>query len=106
MFDIGFAELLVIAVVGLLVLGPDRLPEATRTGVLWLGRLRRSLTRARETISRELNTDEIRQQLYNEDILRELRERAHSTDTTFPEPPIAPSPESGPEPSRADQRDG
>lgn len=106
MFDVGFAELLVIAVVGLLVVGPDRLPEAARTGALWLGRLRRSLTRARETLSRELNTDEIRQQLYNEEILRELRERAESADTAPPATPLEPPPDPGPEPSRADHRDG
>ena len=41
MFDIGFAELLLIAVVGLLVIGPERLPSAIRTTSLWLGRLRR-----------------------------------------------------------------
>ena len=41
MFDIGGLELLLIAVVGLLVIGPERLPEALRTLGLWLGRLRR-----------------------------------------------------------------
>ena len=43
MFDIGFAELLLIAVLGLLVLGPERLPTAVRTISLWLGRLREAL---------------------------------------------------------------
>ena len=37
MFDIGFAELLLVAVVGLLVIGPERLPEAIRTGSAWVG---------------------------------------------------------------------
>ena len=38
MFDIGFSELLLIAIIGLLVLGPERLPTAIRTASLWLGR--------------------------------------------------------------------
>ena len=38
MFDVGFAELVIIAVVGLLVIGPERLPGAIRTGAAWLNR--------------------------------------------------------------------
>ena len=44
MFDIGGIELMVIAVVALLVIGPERLPEALRTLGLWFGRLRRTVT--------------------------------------------------------------
>ncbi|MEE8077677.1 MAG: twin-arginine translocase TatA/TatE family subunit, partial [Pseudomonadales bacterium] len=40
MFEIGFPELMLIAVVGLLVIGPERLPEALRTLGLWFGRMR------------------------------------------------------------------
>jgi sec-independent protein translocase protein TatB len=39
MFDIGFTELLLIGVVALIVLGPDRLPGAVRTAGLWIGRI-------------------------------------------------------------------
>ena len=42
MFDIGFAELLIIGVVSLLVIGPERLPDAIRTTSAWVNRLRRS----------------------------------------------------------------
>jgi len=52
MFDIGFAELLLIGVVGLLVLGPERLPGAVRTVSLWVGRLRRSRRRLPAEASR------------------------------------------------------
>ena len=41
MFDIGFTELLIVAIVGLLVIGPERLPGAVRTGGAWLSRIRR-----------------------------------------------------------------
>ena len=53
MFDIGFAELLVIAVLGLLILGPERLPGAIRTTSLWIGRLRRSFNDIRSEIEKE-----------------------------------------------------
>ena len=42
MFDIGFAELVLVGVVGLLVIGPERLPGTIRTASLWLNRFRRS----------------------------------------------------------------
>lgn len=72
MFDIGFAELVLIMVVGLLVLGPERLPGAVRTASLWIGRIRRSFQEVRADIEREIGADEIRQQLHNESILKQL----------------------------------
>ncbi|HAR30669.1 MAG TPA: twin-arginine translocase subunit TatB, partial [Gammaproteobacteria bacterium] len=42
MFEVSFQELLLVAIVALVVLGPERLPSALRTLGLWLGRLRRS----------------------------------------------------------------
>jgi len=74
MFDIGFAELLLIGTVSLLVIGPERLPTAVRTAGLWLGRLRRSFNEVKRDIERELRTDEIRQTLHNERVLRELKD--------------------------------
>ena len=41
MFDIGFAELIIIGIVALLVIGPERLPGAVRTASLWINRIRR-----------------------------------------------------------------
>jgi Sec-independent protein translocase protein TatA len=43
MFDVGFWELVVIAVVALIVIGPERLPKAARVAGMWLGRARRTL---------------------------------------------------------------
>jgi sec-independent protein translocase protein TatB len=53
MFEIGFPELILIAVVGLLVIGPERLPEALRTLGLWLGRMRRSFVAVKTEIEKE-----------------------------------------------------
>ena len=77
MFEIGFSELLLVALVALLVLGPDRLPGAARTAGLWIGRLKRSLGNLRTEVEREIGADEIRRQLHNERILemeRQLKE--------------------------------
>ena len=74
MFDIGFLELLFIAIVGLLVLGPERLPGAIRTVTLWIGRLRRSFNSIKQDIEREVGADEIRRQLHNEAILDTFKE--------------------------------
>ncbi|MHA7815728.1 MAG: Sec-independent protein translocase protein TatB [Pseudohaliea sp.] len=63
MFDIGFAELLLIAVVGLLVIGPERLPAAIRTGSAWLNRLRRGFNELKHEVQRELHNDEVMQEL-------------------------------------------
>lgn len=74
MFDIGFAELLLVSIIGLLVLGPERLPGAIRTVSLWAGRIRRSFQGMKADIERELGADEIRRQLHNESILNSLNE--------------------------------
>ena len=63
MFDIGFAELLLIGVVGLLVVGPEQLPGAVRTVLAWVNRFRRSFEQIRTEGRRELHNDEIMQKL-------------------------------------------
>ena len=73
MFDIGFPELVLVAIVGLLVIGPERLPEALRTLGLWLGRMRRSFTSVKNEIEKEIGMDEVRRQLHNEAIMEEMK---------------------------------
>ena len=63
MFDIGFAELLLIGVVGLLVVGPEQLPGAVRTTLAWVNRFRRSFDQIRTEVRRELHNDEVMQKL-------------------------------------------
>jgi len=63
MFDIGFLELLIIGVVALLVLGPERLPKAARTAGLWVGRIKRSVSGMQREISAQLEAEELRQKL-------------------------------------------
>ena len=74
MFDIGFPELLMISVVTLLVIGPEKLPETIRTASLWIGRIQRSFTNLRREIENEIGADEIRTQLHNESIMQDLED--------------------------------
>lgn len=72
MFDIAFSELLICGVVALIVIGPERMPEAVRTIGLWIGRFKRSLRDTRQEIERQIGVEDIRRQLHNEDIMRSL----------------------------------
>ncbi|MEJ6656851.1 MAG: Sec-independent protein translocase protein TatB [Pseudomonas sp.] len=75
MFDIGFLEMVIVAVVALLVLGPERLPGAVRMAGLYLGQIKRSLADVRSQVERELGADEIRQTLHNEKIMADLAKK-------------------------------
>lgn len=63
MFDIGFAELLLIGVVGLLVIGPERLPSTIRTVSAWLQQIRRGFNQIRTEVEQELHNDAVLQEL-------------------------------------------
>lgn len=63
MFDIGFWELFLIAVVALVVVGPERLPKLVRVTGLWVGRANASIQSIRTEISRELRAEELKQAL-------------------------------------------
>jgi sec-independent protein translocase protein TatB len=74
MFDgISTIETMVIIVVILLVIGPERLPETLRTLGLWVGRLQRSFTGVKNEIEKEIDMDGIRRQLHNEAVMEEMR---------------------------------
>ena len=60
MFDIGFTELVLVAVIGLLILGPERMPVAVRTIGLWVGKIKRTVSGVQKEIQDELRVDEIR----------------------------------------------
>jgi sec-independent protein translocase protein TatB len=82
MFDVGFFELVLIGIVALVVLGPEKLPGAIRTASLWIGRLRRSFNNIKQDIEREIGADDIRRQLRNEAILDKFKStKSQVTDT-------------------------
>src|SRR4051812_50120586 len=63
MFDVGFSELLVIAVVALLVLGPERLPKAARFAGLWVRRARSQWNSVKAEFERDIAKEELRRTL-------------------------------------------
>ncbi|AHL73782.1 preprotein translocase [Stutzerimonas stutzeri] len=94
MFDIGFTELLLIGLVALFVLGPERLPGAVRTAGLWIGRAKRSFANIKSEVEREIGADEIRRQLHNERILDLEREMKQSIMPSSPTASGSASPQS------------
>ena len=60
MFDIGFSELLIIGVVALIVIGPERLPRVARTLGHLMGRMQRYVADVKADIHREVELDELR----------------------------------------------
>ena len=108
MFDIGFTELLLVGLVALVVLGPERLPGAVRTASLWIGRIKRSFNSIKAEVEREIGADEIRRQLHNERILELEREmQAMKQSLIAPATPVesnvAPAETSLPTPTAASQ---
>lgn len=79
MFDIGFAEILLVGVVGLLVIGPERLPGAIRTTSAWVSRFRRGFDEVRAEVQRELHNDAVMRELKesSDSIKRDLAHATH-----------------------------
>ncbi|MDQ0651179.1 Sec-independent protein translocase protein TatB [Pseudomonas cedrina] len=105
MFGISFSELLLVGLVALLVLGPERLPGAARTAGLWIGRLKRSFNAIKQEVEREIGADEIRRQLHNEHILS-LEQEARKILSPVQEPakPVEPVAEQSIAPAPADAK--
>ncbi len=81
MFDIGFSELLVIAVVALLVIGPERLPKVARTAGHMFGRLQRYVNDVKADIQREMELDELRKlRSQFEDAARSVQDSVQEVD--------------------------
>lgn len=85
MFEIGFTELVLVAIVALIVVGPERLPAAVKTASLWIGRAKRSFNQVKTEIEKEINADEIRRQLHNESILADLAKAKKKADSLVSE---------------------
>jgi sec-independent protein translocase protein TatB len=62
-FDIGATELLLVAIIGLVVVGPERLPRLARSVGLWVKRLRGQVSSIQQDINRELELEDLKRQL-------------------------------------------
>lgn len=74
MFDIGLTEVIMIFVVALLVVGPERLPRIARTTGLWIGKMRGFVATVKADIDRELATEELKKALAKQASVPELEE--------------------------------
>ncbi|MGA7180152.1 MAG: Sec-independent protein translocase protein TatB [Thiobacillaceae bacterium] len=88
MFDIGFSELLLIGVVALIVIGPERLPKVARTAGHLFGRFQRYVNSVKSDISREMQLDELRKagQSFKESVesaARNVENKAGETEYTI-----------------------
>jgi len=82
MFEIGFPELLVIVFVGLLVVGPEKLPEIIKTLTRSFVAIRSYLKETRSEIEKSVGMDEIRQDLHNEKIMEDLQKNKKESNST------------------------
>lgn len=74
MFGFGFSELMVIAIVALVVLGPERLPKAARFAGLWVRRARNQWDSVKQELERELHAEELKREMQS------LRQTVQDTD--------------------------
>lgn len=80
MFDVGFQEIVLIGVIALIVIGPERLPAVARSVGLWVGKVQRFVAGVKSDIASELKSDELRSLLSSqEDQIRELKEMVNET---------------------------
>jgi len=83
MFDVGFSEIVVIAIVALIVIGPERLPKVARTLGHLFGRMQRYVNDVKADISREMELDELRKlQSSVEDAARSIEQTVNKEIST------------------------
>ena len=102
MFDIGFFELIVIGILALLVLGPERLPKAARTAGMWVGRIKQGFSLIQQEVNQQLHMEEMQRQL--EENRRKLEETLRKqeqviTESKGPQPMTGDTAESKPAPA-------
>ena len=88
-------ELMLIVLVTLLVIGPERLPETMRTLGLWIGRLSRSFTAMKVEIEQEIGMDDVRRQLHNESVMAQMKQIEDEVKNSI-EPPVMQEPPASP----------
>lgn len=80
MFDVGFSELFVLAIIALVVLGPEKLPHAARMAGAWIGRIRRTIINVQADIENEVASSEMRERIRKEMAKAEAAKQQLSTD--------------------------
>ncbi len=80
MFDVGFWEILLILVMALVIIGPERLPDAARKVGLFVGKARRYIEGVRTEVEQELDVNEFKRLLHNQEVqINELQQQIKSS---------------------------
>jgi len=83
MFDMGFAEMMVIGIVALIVIGPERLPSVARSAGKWVAKIRNFVSSVKNDVEREFKTDELKKILeQQQDELQSLKEAMNSANSS------------------------
>lgn len=77
MFGMSLAELVIVGILALIVVGPDKLPSTIKTLAATLSKIRAQWTSAKRDISNELGLDEIQRDIHNAEILAQLKKKAN-----------------------------
>ena len=86
MFDIGFWEILLIGVLALVILGPERLPKAARTVGYWVGKGRRYIEGVKQEVESEFDASELKRLLHNQEVqLKELQNKIEDSQSEISE---------------------
>ncbi len=83
MFDVGFSELLMVALVALIVVGPERLPDLARTAGRWIGKARHFVGAVKTEIEREIKAEELKRILDEQTKLPELQQMIEETGSSL-----------------------
>jgi sec-independent protein translocase protein TatB len=79
MFEVGFSEICMVALVALLVIGPEKLPKVARMAGFWVAKSKRMLASVKQEISEEFQAEELRQSLKNQPGISELKQLVEDT---------------------------
>ncbi len=80
MFEIGFSELCMVALVALLVIGPEKLPKVARMTGFWIAKTKRTIDAVKQEINEEFQAEELRQALKNQSGMSELQNLLYETE--------------------------
>ena len=79
MFEVGFSEILMVGLVALLVIGPEKLPKFARMAGFWVAKSRRMIANVKQEINEEFQAEELRQMLKNKSGINELQQIVEDT---------------------------
>lgn len=79
MFEVGFSEIVMVALVALLVIGPEKMPKVAKMAGFWVAKSRRMVASVKQEIHEEFQAEELRQSLKNQSGMDDLKKLADET---------------------------